>query len=288
MANMETFAKALMASESVLSYLGTTKFQEADNGGYKYAVVHDGALVKLGGLAPNPAYGDGMLDDNTFLSTAPANATDDVVIVDLAEVSNGVIADNTYKIGVKQVGLKMLAGFPARYRIPMIGDKYWLSSDCFAGTPEAGKYAIPTAGSTKHTVVDDLPTSGKYCIAILDSRDFVVGNESAGSLFFCHRIEVGEAAADGGDGNGTATPPTTYKLAVTATECTVVVAGADSNPITPGDDALEAGDVITITATANQDHTMESLTVNGSAFTSGETHTVSGDVTIVGSATYDG
>lgn len=192
MANMETFAKGLMASEDIKSYIGSTKFQKDG----VFAEIHDGALVTLGDLAPNAAYDiggvSGSLDDNTFLSTAPAATTDDVVIVDLAHVSNGLIGGNNYKIGIKQVGLKMEAGFPSRYRVISKGDRFWLSGDCFIGTPAKGKYAIPTAGSTKHTVADSAPTTTGYCVKIIDTREFTVGNTSEGSLYFCYALSNGD------------------------------------------------------------------------------------------------
>ena len=79
MANMETFSKALMASEDVKSYLGSTKFQASG----AYAEIHDGALVVLGDLAVNDAYGATAKDYNVYLSTAPTADTAKVVIVDL-------------------------------------------------------------------------------------------------------------------------------------------------------------------------------------------------------------
>lgn len=186
MANMETFYKALMASESVLSYLGSTKFQDGED---EYAEIHDGALVTLGNLAPNDPYNIGdtsdMLDDNVYLSKAPAATTDPVVIVDIAGVSEGVIAGNNYKIGIKQVGLRGMPGYAVRYRIPMKHDRFWLSEDCFASAPTVGQYATATANSTKHTPAAAETGDGSYCVKIEDSRDFTVGNSAYGKLYLC-------------------------------------------------------------------------------------------------------
>lgn len=188
MANNETFSKALMASESVLSYLGSTKFQSSG----EYAEIHDGALVVLGDLAPNDAYniGDlsGIVDDNVFLSKAPAADTDKVVIVDISGVSNGIIAENNYKIGIKLVGLKAQPGVAVRYRVPISGDMFWLSEDCFASKPTLKQYAIPTASSTKFTPSASDESATKFCVKILDSRDFTVGASSKGSLYLCRVI----------------------------------------------------------------------------------------------------
>lgn len=73
----------------------------------------------------------------------------------------------------------------------------------------------------------------------------------------------------------------TYDLSVTADEnCTVTVTKG-GQAVTAGEDAISYGDVLTITATAGEGYEIETLTVNGDAFTSGNTVTVSGDVTIV-------
>lgn len=194
MANKETMRPALMASESVQSYLVSIKYQKDG----EYAQIHDGALVKLGELAPNDPYNvgvrngvtiDGKLDDNTYLATAPEAATDEVVLVDLPEVSGGVIAGNYYKQGIKLYGLVAEAGMPARGRFVQKHDKYWLSDDCFTATkaPAKGKFAVPTAGDTHHTVVEAATSKG-YCVKIEDERDFVAGNTVIGKLYLCREI----------------------------------------------------------------------------------------------------
>lgn len=186
MANMETFYKALMASEDVKSYLGSAKFQDAG----EYAEIHDGALVVLGDLAENNAYGAGVKDDNVYLCKAPENDTDPVVIVDISEVSQGVIAGNNYKIGIKAVGLRQEAGYPVRYRVPMKHDRFWISGDCFNGDPTIGQYAIPVANSTKFAPNATDASADKFCVKIIDARDFTVGNGLAGEgrtgkLYLC-------------------------------------------------------------------------------------------------------
>ena len=75
----------------------------------------------------------------------------------------------------------------------------------------------------------------------------------------------------------------TFDLSRTATECTIAVT-KESVAVDDGEDVLNYGDVITITATAGEGKEMSSLKVNGEDFTSGETLTVDGDVEIVGIA----
>lgn len=181
----QTFYKALMASESVLSFLGSTKYQAES----EFAEIHDGALVTLAGLAKNDAYNigdvDNVLDDNVFLSAAPAAVTDPVVIVDIAGVSNGIIAGNNYKIGIKLTDLKAEPGVAVRYRRLVKGDMFWLSDGCFATAPTVGQFATATASSTLHTPAAADPADGSYCVKILDSRDLTVGSKSAGTLYLC-------------------------------------------------------------------------------------------------------
>lgn len=178
MANLATMRPALMASESVQSYLVSVKYQEDG----EYAEIHDGALVVRGDLDTSSVYNvsgvTDMKDDNVYVATAPTAATDEVLIVDLAEVSQGVIAGNTYKIGIKLVGLVCEAGYPARTRIPMKHDRFWLSGDCFDSAPTVGQFAGVSAGKTTHAPLATALTEG-YCVKIEDSRAFTVGNRVA-------------------------------------------------------------------------------------------------------------
>ena len=74
-----------------------------------------------------------------------------------------------------------------------------------------------------------------------------------------------------------------FDLSVSATNTTVVVTKG-GEPVSAGTDVFEQGDIITITATADADYTLETLTVNGNSFTSGDTLEVSSDVVIVASS----
>ena len=179
MANMETFYQGLMASESVQSYVGSLKFKA--NG--DYAEIHDGALVVLGDLADSVSY-DGTKDDNVYEAEAPKAVTDEVVIVDLAEISQRVIAGNNYKMGIKLVGLRCMPGYAARYRHPMKNDRFWVSGDCFDKAPEVGKFAGVKANDTHFAALDVKAAEG-FCVKVIDSRDFTVGNGAHGSMYLC-------------------------------------------------------------------------------------------------------
>ena len=76
----------------------------------------------------------------------------------------------------------------------------------------------------------------------------------------------------------------TFDLTATATNATITVTkGGDA--VTPGTDALSYGDEIVISAEAETDYELTELTVNGEAFTSGNTVTVDDDVVIVATGT---
>lgn len=185
MANMETFYVGLMHSQDVRADLRSIKYQVAGVD----ANVKDGALVTLGELANNAAYGVNAKDYNTYLAKAPAQDTDEIFIVDLSEVSQGLIAGNNYKIGIKQVGLECLAGYPARVRMPHKHDMCWFSGDCFNADPTVGQYAVPTANSTLMTPQAAVATD-KFCVKIQAVKDFTVGNAIAGQgrtgkLYLC-------------------------------------------------------------------------------------------------------
>ena len=148
-----------------------------------YAEIHDGALVVLGDLADSVSY-DGTKDDNVYEAEAPKAVTDEVVIVDLAEVSQGVIAGNNYKMGIKLVGLRCMPGYAARYRHLMKNDRFWVSGDCFDKAPEVGKFAGVKANDTHFAALNEKAAEG-FCVKVIDSRDFTVGNGAYGSMYLC-------------------------------------------------------------------------------------------------------
>jgi len=75
-----------------------------------------------------------------------------------------------------------------------------------------------------------------------------------------------------------------FNLTNTVDANTTLVVTRDGEPVTAGTGALYYGDILTISATYETNYEKDILTVNGDAFISGETHTVSGDVTIIASA----
>jgi len=190
--NLETFFAGNMESQDVQSLLRTIKYQDSGD----YAEIHDGAFVVLGDLILNDPYNlasaipptSGVLDDNTYVATAPAALTDKVVVVDLSEVSNGVIANNNYRIGIKQFGLRTPAAMPARVRIMKPYDVFWLNEDCFTAEPTLGEYAVLTVADTHLTPAAAAPIAGNFGVQIMSTRDHTAGNNSISTLYLCQVI----------------------------------------------------------------------------------------------------
>jgi hypothetical protein len=70
-----------------------------------------------------------------------------------------------------------------------------------------------------------------------------------------------------------------FDLIFSETGCTISVTGPDG-AILPGENMILNGTTITITTEADPNHVMSTLTVNGDAFTSGDTLVVNRDVTV--------
>lgn len=77
----------------------------------------------------------------------------------------------------------------------------------------------------------------------------------------------------------------TFDLTITAGENSTISVTRNGVAVTAGTDKLSYGDVLTISASAGEGYTLSTLTVNGTDFVSGQTFTVTDDVTIVSSAT---
>lgn len=76
-----------------------------------------------------------------------------------------------------------------------------------------------------------------------------------------------------------------FNYEATATNCTLILLNADEEEVEPGESVLIPNAVYSLEATATTGHTLDTLTVNGQAFTSGSTFTVNGNVSIEATAT---
>lgn len=176
---MATFAKIKMASEDVNSLLLTGKFKANAN----YAEVEDGALVVVGDLDASTVYA-GNKDMNVFEIKAPAADTDEIAIVDIADVSKGDVRGEAWRVGIRTDGFVGEAGQPVRVRLLKKYDRFWVSDYAFDGEVTVGKYATAKANSTKFAPAEEAAT-GKFCVKIEMVKDFVLGQTVAGKMYYC-------------------------------------------------------------------------------------------------------
>ena len=181
---IKVFACAEMASEKVQSYCVSAKFYANE----AYAKIHDGALVVLGDLDTNDAYG--TPDYNVYKATEPTAVTDDVVIVDLGGINEATVQGNIMKIGNKLVDLEAGEGIAVRCRRLMKGDRMWLGRGLFVTAPTVGQFAGATANNTLLTPSQEAPAGGLK-LKVLASKGLTVGQsayaEGAGyeQLYLC-------------------------------------------------------------------------------------------------------
>lgn len=168
---IKVFACAEMASEDVQSYCVSAKFYADD----AYAKIHDGALVVLGDLDTNDAYG--TPDYNIYKATKPTAVADDVVIVDLGGINEATVQGNIMKIGNKLVDLEAGEGIAVRCRRLIKGDRMWMGRGLFTAVPTVGQFAGTTANNTLLTPSQDAPAAGLK-LKVLASKGLTVGQSA--------------------------------------------------------------------------------------------------------------
>lgn len=174
------FDVAEMVCEDVQAYVKSAKFCTGNDDAPVYAQCDDGAFVTLGKPCADSTYAD-MVDYNCKYAYAPASdevALDDLWVIDIAEVGAGVIAGNTYRMGIKLVDLKVEAGYPVRVRKVKKGDMFWIGAGCFEAAPTVGKFANLTAGKVTLTAADN-SAAGKVNFAIRASKPMTIGTTVA-------------------------------------------------------------------------------------------------------------
>lgn len=153
------------------------------------AALPDGALVVLGDVLADSTYA-GELEYDTYEAAAPAAATDEVVIVDYAGISQAAIAGNQYKgISTKLVNLDVPVGTPTRVRRLYLHDKFWLGADNFASAPTVGEYAVAAAGEFTHAPAAALPEGG-YAVKILVEKDLNIGMRLDGKMYLVEVVQL--------------------------------------------------------------------------------------------------
>lgn len=172
-----TMKSGKMASNALDSMLANAKAAEA---------IKDGSLVKLGDLIEDDVYGDA--DYDTYKAEKPADG-EEVVIADYASISEGTIAGNDYKLGVKLYDLMIPAGTIFRVRRLALHDKFWLGQDNFDTVPTVGKYATAEVGKYEHKVAEEKPATG-YAVKIIAEKGMTVGMKADGKLFLCEVVHL--------------------------------------------------------------------------------------------------
>lgn len=170
----------IMACEDVQAYVRSCKYMVDE----EYANLTDGAFVVLGDLCDDETY-MGLKDLNCYQATAPEADTDEVWLVDISAVSNGVICKNNYKIGAKLVDLEVEAGFAARCRKLVKGDKFYLGDGCFDAEPTEGEYATLTAGGETTLTPAAEKADGKLCVKIQAVKPLILGTQVVGNEYIC-------------------------------------------------------------------------------------------------------
>ncbi len=144
-----------------------------------------------------------------------------------------------------------------------------------------GTFNIPD--STHATENDGTDANGQEVVytGIQTTHKFTANNNKGAKAL---NVDAGLNLADVSTFFDTVTTPddleaiASYDLTVTAAEGTTVTVTRSGTTVTPGTDVIRDGDVLTISVTGG------TITVNGVAFTSGSTHTVTADVIVVSTA----
>ena len=181
---MKLFQKVIMASENVQSYVRSGKFMSED----EPAAVSTGACVVAGDLVDHAVYAD-TKDFNVRELTAPAAQTDKVVFVDYVGVSEVDVVGVNYRVGDKTWGYDAPAGTVVRYRMPQIGDMFWLGADNFVAAPTVGQFAAPTASDTRMTA-SGAEVEGATNLKIEDEADIITGMVNNGKKYLCTVVSV--------------------------------------------------------------------------------------------------
>lgn len=179
----KVFRAAEMMSEDVQSYVISCQYQVASAD----APIEDGSFVKLGELKPDTTYAAaGDKDYNVYLASMPTAVTDKVVVIDYPGVSEGSIAGNSYRMGVKLFDLVAPAGRPVRARRLALSDRFWLGEDNFAAAVGTNGYATLTKNDVRLTPA--AAAGNNFAVKIHLGKDFNYGQSAKGKLYLCEVV----------------------------------------------------------------------------------------------------
>lgn len=182
MANQHLFFAGKMGSQQLDVLLANAYI--VDNEG-EAIEAPDGGLVELKGLHADDTYSANGLQYDVYDAQKPGEEPEDLALIDYAGISEGEIAGNEYKIGIKLYNLNVPAGVITRVRRPMLHDKFWLGADNYDFEPAIGDLAGVKANDFKHAKI--VLAEGKkpegYAIKVLIERELTAGTRSHGKMY---------------------------------------------------------------------------------------------------------
>jgi hypothetical protein len=184
MANQHLFFAGKMGSQQLDVLLANAYIVDGEGEGIE---APDGGLVELKELHADDTYSATGLQYDVYDATKPTAEPEDLALIDYAGVSEGEIAGNEYKIGIKLYNLNVPANTITRVRRPMLHDKFWLGADNFDFEPAIGDLAGVKADDFKHT---QLQEAAGYTVKVRIARELTTGTRSQGKMFLVEVVSL--------------------------------------------------------------------------------------------------
>jgi hypothetical protein len=187
------FAYGKMASGQLDSKLTNVIVEATVSNVVTEVNAYEGAFLTLGNLAADNTYNvngntDGAtVEYDTYYATAPAAATDSVVVLDPAVIETLTdAAGNAYRMGVKLYNKQLPAGWAGRARRLELGDKFWLGDSNFVSAPTVGQFATLTANDTRLTPA--AAAGADFAIKVQLSKPLTAGMKAVGTSYLCEVV----------------------------------------------------------------------------------------------------
>lgn len=189
MANQNLFFAGKMGSQQLDVLLANAIVLDGSNDPVE---AINGGLVDLGDLRADDTYSATGKQYDVYDAKAPTASYKDLAIIDYAGVSEGEIAGNEYKIGIKLYGLKVPAGQVTRVRRFMLHDKFWLGSANYAVEPAIGDHYGINAGYFTHAKVAaaDVASHTGYLVKVQIARELTTGMRDQGKQYLNEVVKL--------------------------------------------------------------------------------------------------
>lgn len=186
------FQKVNMESEDVNAKMRSGIYQV----GSTNTAVSSGAFVTVTGLADNTTYASsGVKDLNKLIVKAPVTATTakGIYVTDIVKVTDGTIAGNVYREGVKTIGLSAIAGESVALRnVNNYTDQFLLGDENFVGGIAGvgtNSFAVLTNGSVDLTPSATIPATG-FTVAIDQKMTVSQGITGNVTAYLCRVVQL--------------------------------------------------------------------------------------------------